>query len=93
MEQFVLSRVTVKAALDQAPTHFSLFSDGDFVIAAARIVNPHEPFFLLQKLLHVKTQRRSYKLTCFGTVDTWGCLLKMPYVSRTVRVLPSAKPA
>lgn len=49
MEEVVLSKVTVKA-LDQAPTHFSLFSDADFVVATGRMtVNSHEPFSLLQK--------------------------------------------
>lgn len=81
MVQLVLSVAPVKA-LDQAPTHFSPFSDDDFVVAAARMaVGPRELFFLCQKLLGVKTPR-SCRFICFGAVGTWGCLLKTPFCQR-----------
>lgn len=70
------TRGTTVKALVQVPTHFSIFLNGDFVVTTARTtVNTHEPFSLLQKLSHVKTQRSSYNLTCFGTVDARSCLL------------------
>lgn len=90
MVQLVLSVAPVKA-LDQAPTHFSPFSDDDFVVAAARMaVGPRELFSLRQKLLGVKTPR-SCRFICFGAVGTWGCLLKTPFVSSVVRAAKSVE--